>query len=132
MTSASFLLQNSLRKVQFIEETFLLANASMKVVLGMLFLSLCNADLWFDVKELIWRSYTAAEALPTTSRVEFIDQREFAKAALDENLETFFIHVAALETTKVANMAIYLLQAAQIATLLWDKASTKISAKYTD
>ncbi len=70
----------------------------MEVVQGMPFLSLSNADVEFaEQGKLTWRSYTAAEALPTTSRVKLIDKREFAKAVLDENSETFVVHVAALE-----------------------------------
>ena len=42
-------------------------------------------------------SYTAAEALPTTKWVELIDKKKFAKAALDEESETFMVYVAALE-----------------------------------
>ncbi len=44
MTSASFLLQDSLKRVRFFEETFLLADTSMDVVLGMLFLALSNVN----------------------------------------------------------------------------------------
>ena len=47
IVSTSFLLQDSLKKVQFFEETFLLADTSMKMVLGMPFLSLSNADVEF-------------------------------------------------------------------------------------
>ncbi len=64
------------------------------------FLSLSNADIQFGVKELTWWTYTVAEALPTTSWVELIDRREFAKAMLDKNLETFVAQISALETTK--------------------------------
>ena len=71
------------------------------MVLGIPFLTLSNADIQFAAKELTWRSYTAAEALPTTKRVEFIDKKEFAKAALDEESETFVVHVAALEAPLV-------------------------------
>ena len=45
MAVAAFSLQNSLGKVRFFEETFLLVDTSMKVVLGMLFLALSNADI---------------------------------------------------------------------------------------
>ncbi len=44
MVSASFSLHNSLGKVRFFKETFLLADTSMEVVLGMLFLALSNAN----------------------------------------------------------------------------------------
>ncbi len=70
----------------------------MEVVLGMPSQSLKNADVKFaELQKLIWRSYTAAEALPTTSRVELVDKKEFAKAALDRNSETFVVYVTALE-----------------------------------
>ena len=95
------------------------------------FLILSNADIQFAEKELTWRSYTAAEALPTTKRVELIDKKEFAKAALDEKSETFVVHVAALEAP-LAEMAIHPSQAAQILALIQDKAPTKVPPKYAD
>ncbi len=70
----------------------------MEVVLEMPFLSLSNADVKFaELGKLTWRLYTPTNALPTTSRVELIDKKEFAKATLDENSETFVVHVAAIE-----------------------------------
>ncbi len=63
MVSASFLLQDSLGKVRFFEETFLLVDTSMEIVLGILFLALSNADFQFGAKKLTWRSYIAPEAL---------------------------------------------------------------------
>ena len=80
----------------------MLAYTSMEMVLGMLFLALSNADIQFGAERLTWRSYTAAEALPTARQVEPIDKHEFAKAALDENSETFVVHVAALEAPEPA------------------------------
>ena len=62
------------------------------------FLALSNADVEFtELWKLISRSFTAAEALPTTNGVELIDKREFAKVALDESSEIFVVHVATLE-----------------------------------
>ncbi len=86
----------------------------MEVVLGMPFLVLNNVDFQFGDEELTWRSYTATKALPTTSRVELIDKKEFAKVALDENSETFVVHVSALD---VAESSIYSSRAAQAAAL---------------
>ncbi len=137
MASARFLLQDSLGRVRFFEETFLLANISMKVVLGMPFLSFSNANVEFaELGQLTWRSYTAAEVLPTTSRVKLIDKREFAKAALDGNSETFMVYVAALELAIA--MPIHPSKASQVlddptlAAPQWDKAFTKIPAEYSD
>ena len=68
----------------------------MKVVLGMSFLAISNADIQFGGERLTWRSYIAAQALPTARRIELIDKHKFAKTALNENFETFMVHVAAL------------------------------------
>ena len=43
----------------------------------MRFLTLSKEDIWFAEQELVWRTYMAAEILPTTKRVEIIDKREF-------------------------------------------------------
>ncbi len=76
MTSAKFSLQDSLGWVLFFEETFLLADTNMEVVLRMSFLSLSNADIEFaELERLTWRSYITTEALPTTSQVKLIDKR---------------------------------------------------------
>ncbi len=93
----------------------------------MSFLALSNADFQFSIKKLTWRSYTTAEAVLTTSRVELIDKREFAKVALDENSETFVVYVATLETTMIHPSRV-----AQIAALQWDKAPIEIPAEYFD
>ncbi len=64
MVPASFLLQDSLGKVQFLEKTFLLTNISMEMILKIPFLSYNNTDVEFaELEKLIWRSYMAAEAL---------------------------------------------------------------------
>ncbi len=52
MVSARFLLQDNLERVQFFEETFLLADISMEVVLGMAFLTFSNANFQFSAKKL--------------------------------------------------------------------------------
>ncbi len=57
----------------------------MEVVLEMHFLALSNADFQFSAEKFTWRTYIAVEALPTISRVELINKKEFARAALDEN-----------------------------------------------
>ncbi len=78
------------------------------------FLSPSNADFQFGAREFIWRSYTASEALLTTRRVKLIDKKKFAKAALDENSETFVVYVAALGNSKPAGMPIYPSRTVQI------------------
>ena len=94
---------------------FLLADFNIEVVLGMPFLTLSNANIQFAKKKLTWRSYTIAKALPTTERVEIINRKEFTKAALDENVEAFVVHVTSLSLNL---MPIQLARGAQIALLV--------------
>ena len=98
----------------------------MKVVPEMLFFTFSNADIQFEEKELTRRNYTTKDALSTTCRVEFINNRKFAKAALDENFEVFLVHGALL----TSEMTIHLARKAQIALLLAKKVT--VSTKYTD
>ncbi len=100
MVLARFFFRDSLGKVWFFKETFLLADNSIEVVLGMFFLAFSNINFHFGAEKLTWRSYTTVEALPTTSRVELIDKKEFAKAAIDENSETFVVYMLALDVAE--------------------------------
>ena len=88
--------KDRLRRIRFFQKTFLLANISLEVVLRMLFLILSKADIRFAERKLVWRTYMAAETLPTTRRVKIIDKRKFAVAALNADNETFVMHRAAL------------------------------------
>lgn len=104
MVLASFQVNNKLDWFRFFQETFLVTNTSVAVILGMLFLILSNVDMLFLEQELFWRSYTSAEALSTTKQVKIINKKELAKAALDENVETFVVHLASL----ISMITIYL------------------------
>lgn len=53
MVIAGFSLQDKLGRVWFFEKTFLLADISREVVLGMLFLTLSNANVNFSGQELL-------------------------------------------------------------------------------
>lgn len=115
MVTAGFQVQGKLGRARFFQETFLLADTSMEVVLGMPFLTLSNIDVRFAEGELTWRSYTAAEALPNTRRVELIN-KGFVEAALDDNVEAFIVHVAFLSLG--IEMIIHPARAAQTTSLL--------------
>ena len=121
---ANFQLEDKFGRARFFQKTFLLADISTKMVLGMSFLILSNTDVQFGEKKLTWRSYTTAKALPTTKQVEFINKKEFAKVALDENSETFVVHVAFFD------LEIYPNRETQIALLLTKE--VKIPDKYLD
>ena len=126
MVLVNFQVEDKLGRVRFFQETFLLADISVKVVLGMPFLTFSNANIQFVKKKLTWRSYTTVEALLTTKRIEFINKKKFAKAALDEKSEIFVIYVASFNLVP----GIHHDKVAQIAFLLTKK--VKISDKYSD
>ena len=52
MILANFQVEDKLGRTRFFQETFLLANISVEVVLGMPFLTLSNANVQFIEKEL--------------------------------------------------------------------------------
>ena len=74
----------------------------MKVVLEIPFQTFSNTNIQFDTESFTWRFYSVAKALPTTRRKELMDKHDFAKAVLDENSETFVVHVADLEALEPA------------------------------
>ena len=90
---AAFSVVDKANRVRFFEETFLVANVSPEVVLGMPFLTLSNADVDFSSQDLRWRTYTTKEALPTTRRIKLVGKKEFAATALDSEHETYVVHV---------------------------------------
>ena len=55
MIIAAFLVEDKANQVKFFKETFLVANVSPEVVLGMPFLTLSGADVNFLGHELRWR-----------------------------------------------------------------------------
>ena len=52
MVLAGFLIQDKLRKVWFFRKTFLLADTSMEIVLGMVYLTFSDANIQFIEKKL--------------------------------------------------------------------------------
>ena len=66
---------------------------------------------------------------PPPKKVQIIDWKEFAKAALDPNKEAFVVHVA---TINAEPMIIYPARKAQIALLKADEAPVTIPVKYSD
>ena len=94
----------------------------------MSFLTVSKANVRFAERELVWRIYTAAEALLMTRRVKIIDKREFAVAALNTDDETFVVHVAAL--AEPTTIPIYPSCQAQVAALTSEE--TGILVEYSD
>ncbi len=130
MVVSTFSVSDKDGRERFFEESFLLADVSPDIVLGMPFLTMSNADVNFQAWDLQWRSYTTGEVLPTTRRVELIGKKEFAVAALDPEHEAFVVHVAALSVD--SGDEVYPSRRAQIAHLKADEALTKVPSMYAD
>ena len=73
MVIAAFQVVDKLGHFWFFQKIFLLGNISMKVVLGMFFLTFSNANVQFVEKELTWRTYTTKQAFPSTRQFEIIN-----------------------------------------------------------
>ncbi len=78
------------------EESFLLANVKSDIVLRMLFLTMNNIDIDFQVQDLQWRFYTTRDIFPTTRKVELIEKKEFAITAFNPEHKAFIVYAATL------------------------------------
>ncbi len=94
------------------------------------FLTMSNAGVNFQARNLQWRSYTTGDILPTTRQVELIGKKEFIATALNPEHEAFIVHIAALSVDSGNEM--HPLRRTQIAHLKADEASTEIPSKYAD
>ena len=131
MVIAGFSFQNKLGRVWFFGETFLLADTSMELVLGMLFFCLSDANIRFVEREITLKRYITAETLPMTQKVKLINKKEFAAAALDLDSETFVMYVVDLDI-EGTNMAIHPFWVVQIKLLKANMAPITVSTKYSD
>ena len=133
MVVATFSVIDQADRVRFFEKTFLVANVSPHVVLGMPFLTLSGADVDYPKRELRWRSYIIEEALPTTKRVKLVRKKEFTATAFHPRHKTFIVHVASFESPSSTQEGdVHLFRRAQIAALVANKAHTSISTEYSD
>ena len=83
MVVVVFSVMEKTNRVKFFKETFLVANVSSEVVLGMPFLILSSANVNFSGWELWWRIYIIKKVLSTIKRVKLVGKKEFAAAALN-------------------------------------------------
>ena len=102
MVIAVFLVMDKANKIRLFEKTFLVANVSLKVVFGILFFILSNANVDVLGHRLWWRTYTTQKALPTITKcIKLVKKKEFAATILNLKQKTFIVDVASL--TSVAN-----------------------------
>ncbi len=130
MVVSTFSVLDKDRRERFFEESFLLADVSPDIVLEMPFLTMSNANVDFQARDLQWRSYTIGEVLLTTKQVELIGKKEFAAAALVPEHEAFVVHVAALSVDSGDEM--HPSKRAQIAHLKVGEAPTEVLSEYAD
>ena len=125
-----------------------MANIDQEIVLGMLFLTLSSTNVDFLDQELRWRPYTSKETLLTIKRIELIEKKKFAAAALDPKHKIFVVYVASFSSAVSLSSAIslssamslsftpfntvYLSCGPQIASLIAGRAPTKIPDKYVN
>ena len=93
MVVVASLVMDKGNRVRFFEKTFLVANISLEVVYGMLFLTLSGVDIDFSGREIRWKTDTIEEALPPTKHAELVDKKEFAAVALDSEHEIYIIYI---------------------------------------
>ena len=133
MVVAAFSVVDKSNRVRFLEKTFLMANVSPEVVLGIFFLILSSADIDFSSRELQWKTYTTKKALPTTRRVKLVGKKEFAAAALDPKHETYVVHIVSLSSTPLITLLdVHPFRGPQISSLITKEAPMKVPAKYLD
>ena len=96
MVLAKFSVDDKLERTRWFEETFLIANVSHDVVLGMPFLKLGNPDVHFAEGSLTWRDYSVSTSLPTERRIELVEPETFAEDARDDKSACFVVQVAAI------------------------------------
>ena len=133
MVIADFQVEDKANRPRFFQEAFLVANIKFEIILGIFFLKLCNADMSFSKKTLMWKTYTIKKALPTTKQVQIINKKDFVIAALNANNKIFVVHVAIRERERIP--VYFKSQAqieAQVGVLLFNKALTKIPVEYSD
>ena len=134
---AAFLIVDKANQIRFFEETFLVANVSLEIVFGILFLTLSSTGIDFLGQELWWRTYTTKEALSTTRRIKLVGKKEFAAAALNPEHEIYIIYIASLKSTPLTSLRstllnVYPFRRPQISGLIVKEALIKVPAKYSD
>ncbi len=122
MVVSNFSVSDKDGRERFFKESSLLADVMPDIVLRMSLLTINNADVDFQARDLQWRFYTTGEILPITRQVERIRKKEFAATGLDLEHKAFIVHVAALSVD--LGDEVHPSRTAQIAHLKADEALT--------
>ena len=95
----AFLVTDKANQVKFFEKTFLVANISPEVILGMLLLILNGIDVDFSGRKLWWRTYTIKKALPTIHHIKLVGKKKFTAIALNPEYKIFVVYITSLSST---------------------------------
>ena len=88
MVIADFQGEDKFGRPRFFQKIFLGTDARFKMILGMFFLKIINADVSFGEGTLIWKSYITNKILLTTKIVQIVDLKVFIIAAFNMNSKT--------------------------------------------
>ncbi len=130
MVVSTFSVSDKDGRERFFEESLLLADVRLDKILEMPFLTMNNADVNFQARDLQWRSYTTGEVFLITGQVELIGKKEFVAAALDPEHEAFIVYIAAFSVDSSDEM--HPLRRAQIAHLKADEALIEVPSEYAN
>ena len=135
MVVAAFSVMDKANQIRLFEKTFLVANVSPKIVLGMPFLTLSGADIDFLRRELRWKTYTTKKTFPTIRLVKLVSKKEFAAATLHPEYETYVVYIRSVSSNALPSfppLNVHPFHRPQIFGLIAKEALTKVLAKYLD
>ena len=138
IVAAALSVVDKANRVRFFEKTFLVANVSLEVVLGMPFLILSSVDIDFLGQKLWWRTYTTKKSFPTIGCIKLVGKKEFAVTALDPEHKTYIVHVVSFSSIPLVvslgsiPLDVHPFWRPQISGLIAEEASTKIPDKYAN
>ena len=93
-------------------------------------LTISNANIDFQARDLQWRFYTTKYILLITRQVKLIRKKKFAAAAFNLEHKIFIVHIVILNID--SSDEIYPSKKAQIAHLKANEAFFKVLSKYAD
>lgn len=73
-----------------------MAEIAMEIILKMSFLAFCKVEINFAKQEFSWKTYTLEKALLSTKKIQIINWKKFAVAALPPKKEAFVMYIAYL------------------------------------
>ena len=112
----------------FFEDTFLLADIRIDIVLKILFFTLSNIEIDFVNCYIHSKTFTIAKILLTIKQVKLIRIKVFSAITLDQEHKVFVIHLTSISP----DSDVYLYCRVQKVSLKANENSTSISPKYID